>query len=327
MSNDINQTAKFFKTVGIFSLLSLKEIKSIVNNFTLTSWEKGTVLFKEGDPGETLYIVKSGKVKILLDMHDGTQKVLAHIMPGDFLGEMSIFDLCPRSATCFIEEKSELFSMQGADFFSILTSHPQIAIKIMYKMLNTTTIRLQRTNVFLSDMVTWGENARKRAITDELTGLYNRRFMEDILAEQFQKAKNGNYPFSLVMIDMDHFRDINNKYNFKMGDQAILAVVDVFKNVLSDKDIVCRYGGDEFTMILPYTTSKQAYDICEELRNQVEASTLLPDIGEYDIKLSLSMGVACYPEHTDELKHLKELSDQALYLAKENGRNQVRINQ
>lgn len=323
MAGSNDNTTEFFKNIELFSLLSQKEIKIVLKRFKKICVEKDTVLFKEGDKGDILYIVKSGKVRVLIKLPDSSERELAQSGSGDFFGEMSIFESGTRSASCVASEDSELFTLFGNDFFNLVKIHSEIAIKIMYKMLNVTTMRLQNTSGFLSDMVQWGENARKRAITDELTGLYNRRYMDDIMADQFRKAKDKNYSISLIMVDMDYFREINEKYGFKVGDQAILGVADIFKKSLRKNDIVCRYGGDEFTIILPHTQSEEAFEIAEKICKQVKFIKIPILIKENYKKLSISMGIACYPENANELKSLKELADQALYRAKEGGRNQV----
>ncbi|HXK37175.1 MAG TPA: diguanylate cyclase, partial [Candidatus Paceibacterota bacterium] len=232
-------------------------------------------------------------------------------------------ETAPRSATCYCKEKSVLLSLHEKDFYRMIENDPDIATKIMYRMMNITTQRLRDTGEFLSDMVHWGEAARRRAITDELTGAYNRRFLDDAIASQFELAKNSGRPLSIIMVDLDYFRDINTAYGNDAGDRCIIEVVRVFNRCLRESDLLARFGGDEFTVLMPETLSETARAVAERVRREVESLDILVSFGGAIRNFTLSFGVAAFPEHADDLKTLKETADQAMYRAKECGRNRV----
>jgi diguanylate cyclase (GGDEF)-like protein len=211
----------------------------------------------------------------------------------------------------------------GKDFFRLMKDRPSLAIKIMYRMSNITTRRLRRTGEFLSDMVLWGERARKRAITDELTGVYNRHFLEDALLNQFRMAEESGNPLSLVMVDLDYFRAINEAYGDEVGDEIILAAVQVFKKHMRAGDIVARYGGDEFTFLMPRTDREAARDVAETIREEVGGLDILKKRGGEISRITTSQGIASYPSCGGDLKTLMKRADEALYRAKELGRNRV----
>jgi diguanylate cyclase len=125
------------------------------------------------------------------------------------------------------------------------------------------------------------------------------------------------------MVDLDFFREVNEQYSHEVGDAYIIEVSKVFKEHFRSSDIVSRYGGDEFTIILPDTGLKDAYDVAEKIRKHVEKIDFLKKQQGPDIKLSTSQGIAAFPENTADLKSLKEFADKALYIAKETGRNRV----
>jgi diguanylate cyclase (GGDEF)-like protein len=319
MEDDI----KFLQSVEILSQLTKEELKTIKKCMKFIQISSGNVLFHQGDEGRELYIVKSGKVAICIKLPNGDEHILVQFSPGNFFGDMSIFENAPRSATCRIISDSTLFSLLDKYFFDLMKDNPKIAIKIMYKMLNVITQRLQNTGGFLTDMVRWGEDASKRAITDPFTGCYNRRFLDDKLDDFFTTAKNNQQPFSLVMIDLDYFRQINEAYGHEIGDKTILEVVNVFKEYLREKDVIARYGGDEFTVLMPETPLKQAEEVAKTICKKVSNLTLLEGLNGPIKTITLSQGIAAFPESSEELKELKEKADKALYKAKEDGRNRA----
>ncbi len=284
---------------------------------------KDTVIFNEGDTGEDLYIITSGAVGSTLRLPNGKQKELVTFQAGNFFGEMAIFDNAPRSATCVALEASSCLKLGKSDFFGVMDSNPRVAIEVMYRMLNITSQRLRNTSKFLLDMVRWGDDASKRAITDEITGAYNRRYLDNALDDLFITAKNSGKSLSLIMGDVDYFRKINESYGHEVGDKTIVEVVKIFKKHLRQKDILARYGGDELTVILPETHPDEALNIAEMIRKSVSDIDLFKGLEGTLKQVTTSQGIASFPIHADSLKSLKEKADQALYKAKEMGRNRV----
>jgi diguanylate cyclase (GGDEF)-like protein len=313
----------FFNTVNIFSTLSDTDIENIVPYLESVHAAKDEILFSEGDSGSELFIVTSGIIASSINTSDNTQREVAKFYPGNFFGEMAIFENAPRSATCKAIENCALLKMHKTGFLKIIEEHPSIAIKIMHKMLNITSQRLRNTGKFLSDMVRWGNEASKRAVTDELTGVYNRRFLDNAIKDYFQSAVNLGKPVSVVMIDLDHFREINEHYGHETGNRLIQKTASVFKSAFREKDAIARYGGDEFTVILPETNLYEAGQITENVRVQVSLIDLLKEMKGPIENVTLSIGIASYPESTKDLKILRELADKALYKAKEEGRNRI----
>jgi diguanylate cyclase (GGDEF)-like protein len=312
----------FLDRVGVFSLLSHEEVQQVTTHLAAVELEEGKELFHEGEVGKELFILAEGKVAMIISLPGGAEQQIAQFAPGDFFGEMSIFDNGPRSATCRALQHSVVYSLSKNRFSDIITQHPRIALKLMYRMLNVTTQRLRGTSQFVSEMVLWGESARKRAITDELTGAYNRRFLEDSLGGYVSEAGEKNAPLSLVMVDLDHFRDINERYGNQKGDEAIKAASEVFRSVLAEKGIIARYGGDEFVIILPHMGSEEATAIMTKVCQGVAMLPPLKD-AKGTTAVTSSMGVASYPEHATDVVTLRAAADAALYRAKEEGRNRV----
>jgi len=313
------------RKIEILSDLSPEELRSVRGLMKTVHIEKDKTLFFEGEEGDELFIILSGCVAISVKTPDGEALPIAEVRGGNFFGEMSIFEQAPRSATCCTREDSTLLSLSGRDFYGFLEQNPEITIKIMHRMLTITSQRLQEASAFLSDMVTWGEEARRRAVTDELTGLYNRRFLDDALKERFEEARRRGRPLSLVMVDLDYFGELNKQYGQEAGDRVITAVVPVFRSIFGEKDILARYGGDEFIFILLDRGPEEALELCTRLTKRLKKLRVLEDLEGSIRRVSASIGVASFPAHAADLAALKECMDQALYRAKELGRDRVEL--
>jgi len=270
-----------------------------------------------------MYIVLSGQVTISVNTPDGKVLEIAEIEEGNFFGEMSIFDSSARSATCIPKCDTRVLSLTAADFYGFVKRSPRAGIRVMHRMLNITTQRLQKTSAFLSGMVTWGEQARTRAVTDDFTGLYNRRFLDEVMDDYFIQAETRREPLAVVMIDLDHFGTLNSEYGQQKGDEVILAVVPLFRTIFGDKGVLSRYGGDEFTFLLPQTTACKAEELCRRLVEEMGKIDLLANLGGSIKRISPSIGIACFPEHGSTVKEITGLADLALYKAKEQGRNRA----
>ena len=314
---------KILRSIEILSSLTDKELDSLYNHMNIEEYNEGQALFNEGDTGEHMYIVLSGSVAISVNTPDGKVLELAEIPEGNFFGEMSIFDRAVRSATCSPKCKTKVLSLGATDFFDFIKNKPLAGSSIMQKMLNITTMRLQNTGAFLSDMVTWGEKARTRAITDDFTGLYNRRFLDEVLENRISESLSYGNPLSFAMIDLDHFGTLNNEFGQETGDKIILAVVDVFKQIFTKRDIVTRYGGDEFIILFPQTSGIKAFEKCQKMLEKIRGIDLIKKSNGPTQKISASVGIATVPDNAESASMLREFADKALYMAKDAGRDTV----
>ena len=335
MSNDPNggetktseMTAEinFLAGVGIFAGLSREELGIIASISEEIRPTDGERLFDEGDYGEELFIIRSGRVAVMVTLETGEQVEVARFTEREFLGEMSFFQDQPRSAGCIAMEESRLYSIHKSDFFALISAHPKTAATIMRNMLSETASRLQNTGKFLDEMVRWGDEARRRALTDDFTGLYNRRFWDSAVGSELKRAASSGDEMTVVMVDLDHFGTLNKQYGEKVCDSIILDTSKIFFDEFESGDILTRYGGDEFAFLLPGRSAGDAYTICSSVCKRISRLDNLKhcrgEIGE----ITASIGIASYPEHANEVKKLVDYADTALYRAKEAGRNRAEI--
>ncbi len=311
--------------LDVFTTLTPDEVSRIYNKMEHHDVLEGEVLFHEGDPGSLMYIVRSGKVAITVSVSDGEDVEVSQIGEGSFFGEMSIFEKDVRSATCRAIGRCSLLSLDETAFHAIMEEDPKTAIKVMQQMLKTATTRLQNTDGFLSDLVKWGEKSRIRAVTDDFTGLYNRRFFDESLEKAVSVSTKNNTPLSLVMMDIDRFGTLNKLYGEAVGDEVLQAIIPIFRGVFDEYDILVRYGGDEFAFILPGKDGKTALERCWKVEELLKEIDILEKLnGSFKI-ISGSIGIAQCPLHAQTARDLLDKADRALYEAKEAGRGQVSL--
>ena len=159
---------------------------------------------------------------------------------------------------------------------------------------------------------------KKQSVTDPLTGLYNRRYFEECIIKEAERAIRLNQPFSLISLDLDYLKKINDTYGHQAGDTAILTIAKVMKKNARSIDIPTRFGGEEFSILLSGVDSHGAVIAAERLRMAIEMENV-PQVGQ----ITASIGVATFIEQTDRIDTLMEMADQAMYQAKLEGRNKV----
>lgn len=161
------------------------------------------------------------------------------------------------------------------------------------------------------------------AVRDSLTGLYNRRYLDETLEREVSRARREGIPLSLVMLDIDYFKRVNDTYGHQVGDQALRMLASILLSDIRAEDVACRYGGEEFLILLPNMPLGAAIQRAEAWRKSVEELSVA--MGDFNITFTISLGVAAYPEHGKTPDDLTRCADQALYRAKHEGRNQVAV--
>ncbi|MBV6477262.1 MAG: hypothetical protein MOGDAGHF_02952 [Rhodocyclaceae bacterium] len=182
---------------------------------------------------------------------------------------------------------------------------------------------LQETNAMLQhqlqEIERLQEELREQAVRDGLTNLFNRRYLDETLERELARAKREGYPLSLVMIDIDHFKKLNDTYGHQAGDKVLRELAALLWGDIRAEDVPCRYGGEEFLVMLPRMPLEIALERAEGWRQTFEA-TRVP-FGDFNLGATLSCGLASYPEHARTPDDLLRCCDEALYSAKHGGRN------
>ena len=251
-----------------------------------------TLVLEDGDPVVVEYITRIGIKAAPADWRYKTPSFLSYpILIGERrIGVMNFTDKATGDA--FDERDVELLRAIA----------PQIAVAI------DRTVLKDRAGEF-----------EQLSVTDPLTGLLNRRYLEKRLIEEIERSKRHRFPMSLMMLDVDEFKSYNDMFGHPAGDTALKIVAGILTDILRGADVAARYGGEEFAILLPQTTSTEAAAIAERLRQRIE-HTEFPKR-----KVTVSIGIASCSGDIDTPADLVGAADHALYEAKNHGRNNVRI--
>ncbi|MBI5965984.1 MAG: diguanylate cyclase [Chloroflexi bacterium] len=179
----------------------------------------------------------------------------------------------------------------------------------------------EKLNAHICEIEQLQSELREQALHDPLTGLYNRRYLNEALEREITRAKREDHCLSVIISDIDHFKKINDTYGHQVGDKFLTEIAAIMKNYARSSDIICRYGGEEFLLILPGATKAAAMKRARELKRSCAGIRILQE-GKRP-KVTLSFGVATFPIHGQEAGELIIKADKAMYRSKDLGRNRV----
>ena len=182
---------------------------------------------------------------------------------------------------------------------------------------------MDRLHTQLIEIKLLQDQLREQAIRDALTNLFNRRYLDETLEREIARATREMYPLCIVMMDIDHFKDINDTYSHEAGDLVLKTLEKTIMDQSRQGDFACRYGGEEFVLVMPNIGLKVAKDRALSLHKTI--STMFVSFGRYNLNITMSMGVSMFPAHGETRDELLRNADKALYVSKDAGRNRVSV--
>jgi len=201
----------------------------------------------------------------------------------------------------------------------------EVRVKERTKELQEAQDRLHFANTELkkqlAEITNLEKQVREQSIRDALTGLYNRHHLSEVLASEFSRAERKRYSIAFMLIDLDHFKQVNDNYGHHAGDLALTAATQVISKHIRRSDVAFRYGGEEFLVILPGITLEKAIQRAKQLCNAIDALEI--QFEQETIRVNVSIGVTIYPQQGSTADEMLMRVDKALYQAKESGRNRV----
>jgi diguanylate cyclase (GGDEF)-like protein len=280
--------------------------------------DKGEVLLSTEVINHYLFVLISGRLVIQLDPDD--EDPLTMVDPGECVGEMSIIDNRAPSAQVKSSEPTVVLEIEQEILWRLVSVSHEIARNLLYVM----SERVRYSNLVIADGLELQRQYQRFATIDALTGLHNRGYMDDMFDREIKRSERDNLFLCMIMIDVDNFKKYNDDYGHLAGDRVLVTVGEAVRSPLRPNDLVARFGGEEFAVLLPETSLENAVIIAERLREHVS----LCDPGMLNgIQLphvTISLGVTEF--HSGQtLATMISSADLAMYLAKHKGKNCVQI--
>ena len=194
----------------------------------------------------------------------------------------------------------------------------------IYRPINKLELNLRVSNLLkIQDLK---NTINKISVSDELTGLYNRKYLQDRIDAEFSRSRRYNQPMSCLLVDIDYFKVINDMYGYDWGDVLLKRIAEMLKNLIRKEDILVRYGDEEFIVILPNTPEENAFIFAERFRRDIERMEFIPAGEQERHAITISGGISAYPfvaKDEPNLNTLVRYAEHALYNAKERGKNKI----
>lgn len=300
----------------LFRYVTSESVDGVLERCRIEELRKNGVLMRQGDTNRNLYVILSGELGVRLDSPESDP--IAILGRGDTVGEMSLIDHKGASAYVIASADSRLLVFDEDSIWALVRSSHAAACNL----LGIITTRLRNANIVLSERMRLEHDFHHYGSVDALTGLHNRYWLNHTLPRLIRRHERSNKPLSLIITDIDLFRDFNTHYGHLCGDHVIHTVARVFTEHLRPSEMAARYGGDEFIVLLPGVTLEQARIAAERLRRiLVETSVHMPD-GTTVPTPTISIGIAQY-RNGDSADDFIAAADAAMYRAKGRGRDTV----
>ncbi|MEM7180410.1 MAG: GGDEF domain-containing protein [Spirochaetota bacterium] len=318
--------------------------------FEAKSFSAGDQLIEKGKVASNMFLIVKGCVQVHKTFGEKESVEIIKRYPGDLIGEMGLIENKTRSTNVVAETDIELLFISKKNFYKILNIIPETKNNMMRKITSRLRESDARTITLINRYHTLIELNReimqqkqdlqnlnheleiknqalyKAAITDPLTGIFNRSYMMGMLGKEFHNSIRYENPLSCILMDLDHFKAINDNYGHQAGDYVLGEVASLVQKNIRLGDVFCRFGGEEFLLVLPHTNLQNSQLVGEKLRKLIEKYKFSYE--EQDIQITLSLGITDNKMGTPKTEEeMLKYADQALYLAKEGGRNRAVVYQ
>jgi diguanylate cyclase (GGDEF)-like protein len=267
--------------------------------------EPGELLVRQDDPAESMYWIESGVICILQGNLDDP-RLLGFRYPGQIVGEIALLENIPRTASAVAVVPTRTKSLSKEKFLAFLDLIPGGGVEIM-RLLSARLREVQPAEY-------------SAGMYDHLTGALSRQAFDSSLQGEINRAQISGYSFSLVFLDLDHFKEINDTYGHARGDEVLITAVQRLRADLRTTDLLFRYGGDEFVAILPGTDLARGRAMIQRMLNE---ALMTPIPGDPPINISFSAGIANFPEDGETPEALLKAADGRVYQAKRAGRGRI----
>ncbi len=274
------------------------------------SFAPGDVLWNEGDAGDHVVLLLEGRLEVVQSTPEGEEVTLRYLYPGALAGEVAALDGRPRSAAVRAHGACRALLIPAGRFREFLRQRTDVLEQLFWLQLErvrSLTARVGRTH--------------HRAITDPLTGLYDHAFFRERLLIELERAQLTGDAVTIAMFDVDHFKEYNDAHGHQDGDRVLQKIAELLRKTGRRGDVVARYGGEEFVALLYGATASDGWRFAEAFRGAVMATGFPGGSGQAQRRLTVSGGVAVFPDDAQDDETLIKVADARLYQAKQAGRN------
>jgi diguanylate cyclase (GGDEF)-like protein len=300
----------------LFRGVSPDDVQDLLQNCERRDLGDGELLLSPGEKNEHVFIVLSGSLNVHVGSPDAP--VLATMDVGACVGEMSIIEDRDPSAFVIGAEPTHLLLIHQSVLWDMVNASHEFAKNLLIVL----SERVRSHNHVIADSYGELRKFERHATTDALTGLSNRHTMEELFEREIKRCEKDDLPISLIMIDIDNFKVFNDHFGHVAGDRALSAVATILKHQFRPRDVLVRFGGDEFAILLPEVDEELGLTVADRVREIVSGDTGDGSDSLIQIPIKISMGVAVHNKG-DSLSSLIRAADAALYRAKHAGRNAV----
>lgn len=302
----------------ILDSVDVAQIKEDLDQCRVRVLEPGQVLVTMGQPSEGLYMILSGRMSVHLE-GGPTSDPVAHIEAGQTVGELSVIDDIPASAHVVAAEATRVLEVDRATFWSLVSDSHEFAVNLLVLLAG----RLRANNTTVATNIRLQREYKRNALVDALTGLYNRRWLEESLPRYVNRFLRSENPLTVLMVDVDHFKSVNDRFGHPAGDAVLVTVAHTLRAEVRPTDHVSRYGGEEFAVILPDTAANTARGVAERIRAAVKLAAIRDTEGHLLPNVTISIGGATLGGELKTASSLLASADAALYQSKQNGRDRT----
>ncbi|VAX02186.1 diguanylate cyclase (GGDEF domain) [hydrothermal vent metagenome] len=262
----------------------------------------------------TLFFVLSGQAEVQLEQQG--LKAISYLKPGECIGEMSIIEGISPSAKVVSTQVTTLLTLPGEILWKIIDRSHAVSKNLIYML----SSRIRQDNNVILESLELQQLHEQKSKNDVLTNLFNRRWLDEMLPRIFERYQTQNSSFSIIMLDIDHFKHYNDNYGHLSGDAAIRSIAATITDNIRPNDMAARYGGEEFMVLLPETNKEEAEIIAERLRVAVKTKKIVSENKAELPSITASFGIATSYKNVSLIDLICN-ADTALYKAKENGRD------